>query len=48
MSEYEKISLKAYLNYLKDNNQPLRVMNKDVALEASKIAQQEAFVFWDP
>ena len=48
MSEYEKISLKAYLNYLKENNQPLRVMNKDVALEASKIAQQEAFVFWDP
>ena len=48
MSEYEKISLKAYLNYLKENKQPLRVMNKDVALEASKIAQQEAFVFWDP
>ena len=48
MSEYEKISLKAYLDYLKENKQPLRVMNKDVALEASKIAQQEAFVFWDP
>ena len=48
MSDYEKISLKAYLNYLKENNQPLRVMNKDVALEASKIAQQEAFVCWDP
>jgi hypothetical protein len=23
-------------------------MNKEVALEASKTAQQEAFVFWDP
>ena len=48
MSEYEKVSLKEYLKYLKEDKQPLRVMNKDVALEASKIAQQEAFVFWDP
>ena len=48
MSEYEKVSLKEYLKYLKKDKQPLRVMNKDVALEASKIAQQEAFVFWDP
>jgi hypothetical protein len=23
-------------------------MNKDVAIEANKIGQQEAFVFWDP
>ena len=48
MSEYEKVSLKEYLKYLKEDKQPLRVMNKDVALEASKIAQQEAFVYWDP
>ena len=48
MSEYEKVSLKEYLKYLKKDKQPLRVMNKDVALEASKIAQQEAFVYWDP
>jgi len=48
MSEYEKVSFREYLKYLKERKQPLRVMNKDVALEASKIAQQEAFVFWDP
>ena len=48
MSDYEKTSLKAYLKYLKESKQPLRVMNKDVAIEASKITQQEAFVFWDP
>ena len=48
MSDYEKVSFKEYLKYLKERKQPLRVMNKDVALEASKIAQQEAFVFWDP
>ena len=48
MSDYEKASLKEYLKYLKDKKQPLRVMNKEVALEASKVAQQEAFVFWDP
>ena len=48
MSEYEKVSFREYLKYLKERKQPLRVMNKDVALEASKIAQQEAVVFWDP
>ena len=48
MSDYEKASLREYLGYLKDKKQPLRVMNKEVALEASKTAQQEAFVFWDP
>jgi hypothetical protein len=48
MSDYEKVSLKEYLKYLKKNKQPLRVMNKDVAIEANKIGQQEAFVFWDP
>ena len=48
MSDYEKVSFVEYLKYLKERKQPLRVMNKDVALEASKIAQQEAFVFWDP
>lgn len=48
MSDYEKTSFSAYLKYLKDEGQPLRVMNKDVAIEASKISQQEAFVFWDP
>ena len=48
MSDYEKTSLKGYLKYLKAKKQPLRVMNKDVAIEANKIAQQEAFVFWDP
>ena len=47
MSDYEKASLKEYLKYLKDKKQPLRVMNKEVALEASKVAQQEAFVFCD-
>ena len=48
MSDYEKVSLKEYLKYLKKNKQPLRVMNKDVAIEANKIGQQEDFVFWDP
>jgi len=48
MSDYEKASFKEYLKYLKNKKQPLRVMNKEVALEASKTAQQEAFVFWDP
>lgn len=48
MSEDEKDSLAAYLEYLKTVKKPLRLMNKEVALEARKSLDKEAFVYWDP
>ena len=48
VSEDEKNSLATYLEYLKLEKKPLRLMNKEVALEARKSFDDEAFVFWDP
>ena len=48
MSEDEKNSLVSYLEYLKAEKKPLRLMNKEVALEARKSLDDEAFVYWDP
>ena len=47
MSDYEKNSLKLYLEYLKSENQPLRIMQKEVALKRNETLDQDSLIYWD-
>ena len=48
LSEDEKADLKDYLEQLKYSQRPLRLINRDLALQALGAADEDPFVYFDP